>query len=221
MKRISGLFFFILCGIVSHSQTAGYLGKRLLIQGNYLIGSPNFKSEPKSYGDDIYLSSYRSYFHKSFRIASDFVLSDNKSIYIGYRNSVMGYFQEEYYFPGYANTSSKLEVKSFDIGVKFHLAGNIAPLGKYFILGISRNSAIITDPKHLFAGYYPPFKEFRIKFNSIKLGFGTNYIIKDFLVLSGSLETDILSSFNTFGIGSRWQKSSYLNLSLGIGFLVF
>jgi hypothetical protein len=134
----------------------------------------------------------------------------------------MGYLYDDYSFSGFYNNIAMLRVKSFDIGLKLHLGGNIAPLGKYFIVGLSRNLATVSDPRNLVVNTYYPFVKSQSHFTSIKLGFGTNYILRDILVLSGSIETDLMVSLNnTSQISNRWQKSSYMNLCLGIGALVF
>ena len=211
---------------VSYSQVPGYIGKRFSIGGNFLFGSLAKTRKAPLY-NGVGGTSYT--LHKSVSANIDFVLTPKTAISVCYKYATMGYdpnaalFYYSYYY--YPLAVSKLDIGTFQIGFKYHLSGYIAPLGKYFMYGISYHTARESDPEKKFAVMHTVIQDSTIKFTSFYLGLGTNYIIKDFLILSVSAETDFAFSTNTYTYRGklirRWQRSAYLNLVIGIGFLIF
>jgi hypothetical protein len=219
MKKVYILLLLLSIGILSNAQVPGYMGKRIMISGGILIGSPNSGNVSSTYANPNYSGFF---LHKYYRLSADVVISQKKSVCLSVNQGSMGYNNYSYNYQD--NIITNLDVKSLDIGIKYHLKGNIAPFGRYLIYGVSFHSATNSDPdkKYSYAGY--SFPESKTTFQSVFFGLGTNYVLKDIIVLSASIETNLgyagSDYYERYYIIKRWERSAYLNLGFGIGVIL-
>lgn len=220
----------MLSALFSSAQVPGYLGKKILIGGGILFGSPNYEDHyPQTYKPIINPSIS---LNKYYRVYADIVFTQRKSVCFAFKNASMGYVNSLYYTAahnynltnGYDYVVTKLAISSFDMGIKYHLSGNISPLGSYIMYGLAFHSINETDPENNYAKAALPFLASKTNFTGVFLGLGTNYVVKDLLVLSVSMETEFSfagdNDLHKKYIIQRWRHSTYFNLGFGIGVLL-
>ena len=202
------------------AQVPGYLGKRFTLTGNILFGFPQIGDNAANYNStsDLLIT-----FNKSFRVTADYVVGQKTNLSLGFKMINFGFRRDDLGYP--YDQVSKLSFKTFQFGLKSFLGGNIAPLKNYIMYGVSLHLAKESDPDHVIDNFTPYAEDSVMRFGGFHFGVGTNYIIKDRVIFNIALETDLplSSDFDTNKaiIRNKFTRNSYLNLSLGLGVLLF
>ena len=228
MKKII-LAGFIIISIYSFSQVPGYMGKRLVLNGTFLFGSPEvFGEDPATVKSEKKNGSYGIGLHGYVKAGVDYVISERKSVCLAYKMSRMGFIHE--YDSAYNSIKylTQLNISSIDIGLRLHIEGNIAPIGNFFSYGISMNRAIERDVAGNAANHAVPFKQTTTWFASVFFSYGHHIPIGKFLILTTQLETNLANPIRFIlddgsdrtRIMYRWQKSTWMNFGLGLGYII-
>jgi hypothetical protein len=216
MKNL--LYIFILFFSSIHSQTPGYLGKRVSIESdiNLLPNTTNFildNSSRQSYNYDfnnnyeIEETLNKNYIRYTFKssIAFNYTLSRKTDISLRF-NKMYGNFMysdndyQSHKIGFYFDDNLKYQSTEFDINFKFYNKNFIAPVGKYFLFGFG--------------------------FSKVKSKATRGTLVTNILINSYYTETSIIEDLNldhsvnylklNFGFGNKTVLANDIFLTYGI-----
>lgn len=222
MKKII-LFIFCLISIVGAAiAQPGYQGKKLSLQANMLL-FPALKNATYSKAPELTSLNITKEIHL------DYVVSRRNTVGLTYRHLRTSTLRR---YDSDITTIPYGKVYSHAFGIRYRIfkrrTGNLAPLGKYTIIGLqtmfnhTANSKIKTEPVH-FTTY------------AFTIGKGTSKIFFDRLILNYGIElSHVFTGFSKQGLAGatfyykddaqtmaqyRIWRHSLVSVKMGLGFL--